>query len=86
MTFDTRTIVLVTGRLVDLASMPAVFDDRMPPARVVRRLNRVLAWLGTSGRVIASHHIRRLEVPPPGKRKWARGGFVSVADMGKAET
>ncbi|MGE3064136.1 MAG: hypothetical protein AB7K67_01000 [Hyphomicrobiaceae bacterium] len=76
MTLDTRTIVLVTGRLMDLASLPRLFDDRMPPARIVRRLDRVLSWLGSSGRIIASEHIKRRSVPPPGKRQWARGGHI----------
>jgi len=81
LTCDTRTIVLITGRLMDLASVPALFNERRTPAMVVRRLDRVLNWLGTSGRVVASEYIKRREVPPPGKRQWKRGGFVSLSDV-----
>lgn len=72
---DTRTMVLVVGRLIDLASKPRLFDDHMTFSKVVRRLDRVLDWMGSSGRIVASDHIRRREVPPPGKKKWARGGY-----------
>ena len=75
MTVDTRTLVLVIGRLVNMASMPALFNDRMPPMRVANRLSRVIDWAGSSGRIVASEHIRRRETPAPGKRKWARGGY-----------
>ena len=73
MQFDTRTIVLVVGRLTDLASVPRLFDDRMPPGNVIVRLDRVLDWLGPGARMIASDYIRRREVPKPGKRQWSRG-------------
>lgn len=72
MTLDTRTIVLIVGRLVDLASLPALFNDRMTPHRVSKRLDRVLDWLGPAGCIVASEHIRRREVPPAGKRQWSR--------------
>ena len=78
MTLDTRTIVLITGRLVDLCAMPRLFNERMPPHRAAARLNRVCDWLGSTGRIVASEHIRRREVPPAGKRKWARGGYRST--------
>jgi hypothetical protein len=39
-------------------------------------MDRVLNWLGTSGRIVASEHIRKREIPPAGKRKWARGGYA----------
>jgi hypothetical protein len=67
---------MVTGRLVDLASVPRLFNDRMGPDRVTQRMDRVLNWLGTSGRIVASEHIRKREIPPAGKRKWARGGYA----------
>jgi hypothetical protein len=75
MLLDTRTIVLITGRLVDLCSMPRLFDDRMTPAIAARRMDRILDWLGSSGRIVASEYIRRREFPPPGDRKWRRGGY-----------
>lgn len=77
MTIDTRTLVLVIGRLVDLASMPALFNDHMSTMRVSNRLARIIDWAGSTGRIVASEHIRRRETPPPGKRKWARGGYRS---------
>lgn len=78
MTLDTRTIVLVVWRLVDLRGMPRLFDDRMTPSMVGCRMERVLDWLGPSGRIIASDYIHRREVPPSGKRKWQRGGFIET--------
>lgn len=72
MRLDTRTIVLVASRLVKLAERPPLFNDRMTPAIIARRLDRVLGWLGTGGRVVASEYIRRREVPAPGKRQWSR--------------
>lgn len=76
MQFDTRTIVLVTKRLVDLAARPPLFNDRMTPAIIVRRLNRILDWLGTGGRIIASDYIRRREVPAAGKPQWSRRDYA----------
>lgn len=72
MKFDTRTIVLVTARLVKLAEKPPLFNEHMTPARIARRLDRVLDWLGTGGRVITAEYIRCREVPKPGKRQWSR--------------
>lgn len=76
MRIDTRTMVRIVGRLVDLASVPRLFDDRMTPGRVTQRMGRVLDWMGRTGRIVASEHIRRREIPEPGKRKWARGGYA----------
>jgi hypothetical protein len=77
-TLDTRTIVLVTRRLFEMCARPALFNDRMPPHRAAARLSRILGWLGSTGRIVASEHIRRHETPPAGKRKWARGGYRSI--------
>lgn len=76
MQFDTRTIVLVVGRLTDLASVPCLFNDRMPPSNVIARLDRVLDWLGPGGRMVACDYIRRREIPKPGKRQWSRGDYA----------
>lgn len=76
MQFDTRTIVLVVGRLTDLASVPGLLVGRMPPSNVIVRLDRVLDWLGPAGRMVASDYIRRREVPKPGKRQWSRGDYA----------
>lgn len=72
MNFDTRTIVLVTRRLVKLAERPPLFNDRMTPAIISRRLSRILGWLGPCGRAVASDYIRQRELPVPGKREWSR--------------
>lgn len=71
MNFDTRTVVLVAKRLVELAERPPLFHDRITPAIIARRLDRVLDWLGTGGRIVVADYLRRREVPPPGKRRWS---------------
>lgn len=43
---DGATIFAVHKRLRDLAGRPRLFDDRMPPARVSRRLERFKGWCG----------------------------------------
>lgn len=72
MQVDTRTIVLIVGRLRALVANPRLFDDRMSPRRVLTRLDRVLNWLGAFGRVVASDYLRRQELPAPGRRRWSR--------------
>ena len=76
MLLDTRTIVLVTGRLVDLASMPRLSDAGVTPGNVVARLDRVLDWLGPGGRIVVAEHIRKREVPKAGRRQWSRGDYA----------
>ena len=73
MRFDTRTIVLVTKRLVDLAERPPLFHERITPAIIMRRLQRVLDWLGMGGRTIAAEHIKHRTLPAPGKKQGAKG-------------
>lgn len=82
MRLDTRTIYLVADRLTRLASAPRLFDDRMTPARVSRRLARVFAWLGPSGRAVVSERIRRGSgAPPPGTRQWQRHGLAPTLPL-----
>ena len=80
MIFDTRTIVLVVDRLLKLRDRPPLFSEGMRPDRISQRIDRVFNWLGLSGRVVAGDYVRRRETPPSGKRKWARGGFLSTSD------
>ncbi len=77
MRFDTRTIVLVTKRLVELSERPPLFHDRITPAVVSRRLDRVSDWLGFGGRHTACEYIRRHRAPPPGDRQWGRAAAAA---------
>lgn len=76
MRFDTRTLVLVVRRLERLRERPSLFNDRMVPWRVLRRADAVCAWLGSTGRMVVSEHLRARSTPEPGARKWGRGGYT----------
>lgn len=72
MKFDMRTVVLVTRRLIMLTENPPLFHERVTPATIARRLDRVVAWIGGSRGVIVAEYLRRGEVPPAGRRNWCR--------------
>lgn len=62
MRFDGATIFAVHVRLRDLARRPRLFNDRMPPARVARRLRRFQRWCGpTLWWVLVDHEHRRTQ-------------------------
>ncbi len=51
--------VLVVERLERRLSRPALFDERMPPARLRARRDRVMGWLGPLGEHCVADYLRR---------------------------
>ncbi len=77
MTFDPDTIAAVYKRLADGAySRPALFNDRMPHARLMARYARVSRWLGILGRAVMQDVVYRgYRFDDPGRRygrNWTR--------------
>lgn len=74
MTLDTRTLVAIVKRALAAAERPPLFHETRTPARAWSRYDRILAWAGPAGRIIAWDYIKGGAMPPPGRRKWQRGG------------
>lgn len=87
-----RAAVLVVRRLETALARPALFCDRMPPSRLQRRRERVLAWLGWGGEVVVADYLRRNELPRHGGivlQRWtgsSAGPIGSGARVGHART
>ncbi len=75
MTLDTRTLVAIVRRVHQAAARPLLFHDVKTPARTMARYDRILAWAGLAGRIVAWEHMRDNSTPPAGRRKWKRGGY-----------
>lgn len=71
MMIEKRAIVAVVRRLEGLSGRPALFDERMTPARVNRRRMRVNKWLGPVGRAV----VAQSEYIPPkiATRRFGKG-------------
>lgn len=72
MRLDTHTIVRVTRRLVELRDRPPLFHERITPATISSRLDRVKSWLGYGGCLVVGEHLARHEMPAPGRKQWSR--------------
>jgi len=53
-----RAIVRVCERLVTLNARPPLFNERMTPVGLRRRLARIERWLGEPGRRIVQEQLR----------------------------
>lgn len=62
-----RAIFSVCERLIVLNARPPLFNERMTPARLRRRLVRVEAWLGESGRRVVQEQMRSPKPIQPNK-------------------
>lgn len=70
MKFDTRTLVLVTRRLLQLSSNPPLFHELITPRTIAIRFERIRRWLGDAGCYAVGQYIRSNQIPPPDRRHW----------------
>lgn len=79
MTFDTRTLVLVTRRLLQLSGNPPLFHEHITPRTIAIRFERIKRWMGPYAGAVVSDYLPGYGLPPAGWRKWRRAAGYTMA-------
>jgi len=76
MKLDLRTAVLIRRRLEE-AAVPLLFHESKRPAGQAARIKRIMAWLGSGGRLITAEYIHKNNLPDVGQGTLTRwGGYA----------